>query len=250
MEEGRLETISMNFVKQKLMLFTVLVLKAAGSVAVPIITDFVQQNQSIKKNDILESREEVIVVNHYKSIKKNNIPESSEGLIVVNPFPNLEAYTQQRSQLNTPEDVLTDEITDINVNATENSYVSKRSKFVFKNFQLHRRLAEKVSESDTGFLSLTEEIDPIITNHSFYSLSNHNQATSNLNLKFPADLTSTEQEAKIIAAKKQSQQQAKNKFDLEILNDVLLVLSSPTSMLSLLAFTAVVSLSSKRSKNY
>ena len=224
MEEGRLETISMNFVKQKLMLFTVLVFKAASPAAVPIITDFAQQNQSIKKNDILQSREKVVAVK---------------------PFPNLEAYIQRMSESNISENVLT-ENTETNSDDIEGSSVSKVSKAVFENFQSVKYCAKKISQYDFGFLSLELQTDRVIKNYSEHRPVNYNKATSHLDIE-PSGSLSNIVEKKVVT---RASQQYTKKFDLEMLKDLVLDLLSPAPMLSLLAFAAVVSLSSKRSKNY
>ena len=208
------------------MLFTVLVFKAASPAAVTIITDFAQQNQSIKKNNILESREEVATVK---------------------PFPNLEAYIQRMSESNISENVLT-ENTEINLDDDdiEGSSVSKESKAVFENFQSIKRFAKKISQYDSGFLSLEPQTDHAAKNYSEHNQSKYNKATSNVDIKLSESLSSIV-EKKIVPNR--SQQPIK-KFDLEVLKDIALSLLSPAPMLSLLSFAAVVSLSSKRSKNY
>ena len=224
MKEGRLETISMNFVKQKLMLFTVLVFKAASPAAVPIITDFAQQNQSIKKNDILQSREKVVAVK---------------------PFPNLEAYIQRILESNIAENVLT-ENTETNSDDIEGSSVSKVSKAVFENFQSVKYFAKKISQYDFGFLSLELQTDRVIKNYSEHRPVNYNKATSHLDIE-PSGSLSNIVEKKVVT---RASQQYTKKFDLEMLKNIMLDLFSPAPMFSLLAFAAVVSLSSKRSKNY
>ena len=115
-----------------------------------------------------------------------------------------------------------------------------------KIFNQLNALQKKISQYDSDFLSLEPQTGRAAKNYSEHDLGNYNNPTSNVDLELSGSLSSII-EKKVVNRK--SRQPIK-KFDLEMLKDLVLDLLSPAPMFSLLAFAAVVSLSSKRSKNY
>ena len=211
----------MDFISEKLIVFILLVLIGSSSTAVPILTEFNQPNKSIEENDT---------------------PESKEKVIIVSLFPNLEAYFQSTLQPGFAKDTSSQDA-EISLDEVDVSSASKVSKIVFKNFQFIKNSAKKVSQYDTKGLSLELRNNHATKNSSKRIISNHNYATSNLDLELSGSLNDIVEKK---VPKRVNHQPAK-KFDLEMLKGILLDLLSPIPMLSLLTLFSIIALSSKRS---